>query len=310
MERLRVLVALKEEGTLTKAAQRLNMSQPTASHHLARLAEETDAVLVHRRGRGLILTAEGIILAERGSVVISELDKLGREVTSMTRLERGTVRMASFPSATATIVPGIITRLRCQHPGLSLELVDCEPPEAAQALATGSVDVALTFTFPGDDPAFNETSEALSTEAGGWAEKLFTEQMMLVTACGTVEAEKATPKVLRALGNEIWHTGCPQCRSHLMAVCQKVGISPATGYCSDDTVAIQALIAAGVGVTLLPGLALEAHHNPGVDAIPVEEGTRSIYLATRGADPHTPAVRAVIAAARAEATRRAEGAVG
>ncbi|MEZ2122197.1 LysR family transcriptional regulator [Corynebacterium sp. CCM 9203] len=297
VERLRVLVAFAEHGTLTRAAKALWMTQPTATHHLHRLAAETGATLVVRCGRTLVLTAEGEELARRGRGVLAELERIDRDLAAMSRLERGTVRIASFPSATATLIPGVLTRIAERFPDLTLDVIAAEPPAATTALAEGTADLALTFTY-GTDAA----------EAGS---VLFREDLNLVVPTDTplpvdlsVEGNAVYPGALRAFSERRWHAGCPSCRTHLITLCEDAGFTPETGYSSDDYVAVQALVAAGHGVALLPDLALAAHRHPGVNVLRLLGRGRDVRLVSRGREPHAPSVAAVVGAVRELASER------
>lgn len=155
VNRLRVLVALDEEGTLAGAADGLGYAQATVTHHLQRLQSETGAVLVTHVGRRLRLTHEGRYLADQGRALLASLDRVERELQSMTDLASGVVRLAAFPSAVAVVVPAVLAALAERAPGLELQVVDAEPPEALQMLRRGDVDLALTFSYPegSDDDA-------------------------------------------------------------------------------------------------------------------------------------------------------------
>src|SRR5262245_43545587 len=145
--RLRVLVAVAHTGSVTVAARDLHYSQPSVSHHLARLEAETGAKLVQRVGRGIRLTEAGRLLAERAAEILGRLDAAEAELAAHVGLRQGRVRLAAFPSALGTFVPPAATRLAERHPGLELNLVEAEPPEAVRMLRAGYVDVAVYFTY-------------------------------------------------------------------------------------------------------------------------------------------------------------------
>ena len=151
MQQLRALVELSRLGTVSAAAESLGFSQSTVSHQLAALSRATGAVLLTQAGRGVRLTAEGRALAARGQEVLDLLDRTEREAGSMARAEAGRVRLAAFPSAVASLVPGVLDVVGRKHPGLEVELVDAEPPEALDALRRGRVDAALSFSYIDDD---------------------------------------------------------------------------------------------------------------------------------------------------------------
>src|SRR5580698_7401110 len=143
--RLRVLVAIARNGSVTAAARALNYAQPSISHHIARLEAETGARLLERAGRGVRLTEAGRMLAERAEEIIGRLDAAEAELAAHVGLREGRVRLAAFPSALGTLVPAAAAWLESETPGLDLRLTEAEPPEALRMLRAGYVDAALVF---------------------------------------------------------------------------------------------------------------------------------------------------------------------
>ncbi|MET9340242.1 MULTISPECIES: LysR family transcriptional regulator [unclassified Nonomuraea] len=279
--RLRVLVAVSRTGSLTAAAKALHYSQPSVSHHLSRLEAETGAKLVERVGRGIRLTEAGKLLADRATEIIGRLDATAEELAAHVGLRSGRVRLAAFPSALGTFVPTAAAQLAAAHPGLQLTLTETEPPEALRLLRAGRVDVAVIFRY--DDTAPEDSGIGMT--------HLLDDPSFLVThdGHGTL-ASHATSR---------WIGGCDRCRSHLLELCAQAGFEPTISFTSDDIVAVQALVAAGMGVTVLPGLALRAHRHPAVSAQEIPGSTRHVYAATYGALPLPPATAALLHALRA-----------
>src|SRR5690242_21803214 len=105
LTRLRVLVAVADEGSVTAAADALHYAQPSVSHHLAKLEAETGVALVRRVGRGIQLTEAGRLLADRSREILGQVEAVRRELGDHAELRTGRVRLAAFPSALATLVP-------------------------------------------------------------------------------------------------------------------------------------------------------------------------------------------------------------
>src|SRR5262245_51599724 len=137
LNRLRVLVAVAREGSVTAAAEALHYAQPSVSHHLARLEAEAGVVLLRRVGRGVVLTDAGRLLVERAEEILGQVEAARAELAAHAGLRAGRVRLAAFPSALATLVPPAAARLAAQHPGVELALTEAEPPEALVALRNG-----------------------------------------------------------------------------------------------------------------------------------------------------------------------------
>ncbi|WP_183099013.1 LysR family transcriptional regulator [Nocardioides pelophilus] len=293
VRRLEALVALHRTGTVSAAAEQLHYGQPTISHHLRRLEAETGSVLLQRVGRGLRLTPDGERLAQRGEEVLALLARAEAELTASTSLQAGQIRLAAFPSAAATLVPAAVVLLRERHPGLALDLTEAEPPEAAAMLRAGTVDLALTFAYP--DQA----------EPGGVGSVTVHEDPLYLVAPRGLDLGDG-PVDLGRFADTRWVTGCERCRRELLALCDAAGFTPEIAFASDDYVAVQSLVASGLGVTVLPGLALRAHRNPDVVRRRVPGAARRIQVTTYGAPPHPAAVDAVAAVLSEVARRRAE----
>lgn len=281
LRRLEALVAVHRTGSVSAAAASLHYGQPTISHHLRRLEAETGAVLLQRVGRGVRLTPDGLRLAARAEEVIGLLARAEAELDAATSLSAGRVRVAAFPSGAATLVPAALQRLAVVHPGLALELVEAEPPEAHAMLRAGGADLAVTFAYPGQHDPEHVASTPLLDDA-----------LHLVRPYDDPDPTGAT--VLEAYADRSWITGCERCRSELLALCERAGFTPRIAFASDDYVAVQSLVAAGLGVTVLPGLALRAHRHPGVRTTPLDAGRR-VQLSTYGSPPRPAAVDAVAA---------------
>jgi DNA-binding transcriptional LysR family regulator len=277
LTRLRVLAAVAEHGSVTAAAAALHYAQPSVSHHLARLEAETGAVLLQRVGRGVRLTDAGRLLSARASEILGRVDAAQAELDEYTGLRAGRVRLAAFPSALGTLVPVAAARLRAAHPDLTLELTEVEPPEALQLLRAGEVDAAVVFRYQPDQPEPDLRLDQLDTEA-----------LHLV---GPVAGD--WPAELAEHAEADWIAGCERCRNHLLRLCAAAGFIPRIRFTTDDYVAAQALVAAGLGMTVLPDLALRAYRSPGVRTRQLTGTGRRVLLARYGVPPDPPAVLAL-----------------
>ena len=276
--RLRVIDAVARHGSVTAAAKELHYSQPSVSHHLARLEAETGAQLLQRVGRGIRLTEAGRLLADRAAEIVGRIEAADAELAAHVGLTAGRVRLAGFASAIGALVPRAVATLAGKHPRLQVSLIDTHPPEALDLLRAGSIDVALIFRYDESEPE----------PVGVHLHHLLDDPIYLLTT-----RRGAT---LAALRDATWIAGCDRCRSHLLALCANEGYEPRIGYTSDDMVVMQALVAAGVGVTTIPGLALRAHRAEGIVASELLDSPRRVYAATYGEPPDPPATVALLAA--------------
>jgi DNA-binding transcriptional LysR family regulator len=301
-----VLVAVARHGSVTAAAHALNYAQPSVSHHLARLEAETGTKLVQRAGRGIRLTDAGRLLAERAVEVIGRLDAAENELAVFSGLRAGRLRLAAFPSALGTIVPAAAAILHERHPSVDLRLTEAEPPEAVRMLRAGYVDVALVFRHEAADggrAGQRDVDPVPPTDRDDLREQvLLAEAVHLImpdtTVCGgepplAPAVTELWPADLARLSEHRWIAGCDRCREHLLQQCASAGFTPRIAFTTDDFVAAQALVTAGLGVTLLPGLALRAARNPGVRTARLR-GTRRCVVALRYGEPPDPPATAVL----------------
>lgn len=272
--RLRVLVAVAREGSITAAAEALHYAQPSVSHQIAKLEAEVGMPLLQRMGRGIRLTEAGRLLAERAEDILGQLDAVSAELDEMVGLRTGHVRLAAFPSALATIVPVAAARIAAEYPGVKLSFTEAEPPEALSALRNNDVDVALVFEH-GDPPRSDRRDISLTL--------LLDEPLYVVTSH---DGEWAGPREeLTTYSRDRWIAGCERCREHLAAACEQAGFTPTVDFETDDYVAVQALVAAGLGVSLLPALTLVANRHSGVRLDRVSGLSRQVHAAVLGKPP-------------------------
>jgi DNA-binding transcriptional LysR family regulator len=276
--RLRVIDAVARHGSVTEAAKQLHYSQPSVSHHLRVLEAETGAQLVQRVGRGIRLTQAGRLLADRAAEIIGRIDAAGAELSAHVGLTAGRVRLAGFSSAVGSLVPRTLAALAESHPSLQVTLIDLHPADALDLLRAGRIDVAVIFRYDEFDPE----------PVGVRLHHLLDDPLYLLS---TRRIRK-----LAALRDATWVAGCERCRSHLLSLCAEEGFEPQIGYVSDDMVVMQALVAAGLGVTTIPGLALRAHRVDGTVVTELPQSPRHIYAATYGEPPDPPATAALLAA--------------
>jgi molybdate transport repressor ModE-like protein len=276
LTRLRILDAVARTGSVTAAAKELQYSQPSISHHLARLEQETGAQLLQRVGRGIRLTPAGQLLADRAAEILGRVDAAAAELSSHLGLTAGRVRLAGFTSVLSTLVPAAAEILRREHPGLQLSLIDTHPPEALHLLRTGHVDVALIFRYDESPPEDDDIRLV----------HMLDDPTYLLTTSGST--------ALADHGASTWIAGCERCRAHLIEDCARAGFAPRIEYTTDDMVLMQALVGAGVGVTTIPGLALRSHRARGITATEIPGSTRRVFAATYGAPPDPPATAALI----------------
>lgn len=270
-------------GSLSAAARSLAMTQSAVSQQLRHLEREAGSPLLVRGPRGVTLTEAGTMLLARADAVASQLHMAGEELSSVADLRVGRVRLVAFPSAAAVLVPGALQELRARSPGLEVTMVEAEPPEAWASVRAGETDVALVFGYDGPPPDDGELV---------WI-PLAVEPLHLVLPPGHPGA--GSRRSTTWLADEAWIAGCERCRQHLVDRCRDAGFEPRLTHESDDYVVVQNLVARGLGVTVLPRLALQAFRHPDVVVRPWEQfGERHVGIVHRPGATDVPATRALV----------------
>jgi DNA-binding transcriptional LysR family regulator len=229
------------------------------------------------------LTNAGTVLAAHAEAVARQLHAAREDLASLASLRTGQVHIAAFPSAAATFVPAALRDLADRAPHVTVRLTEAEPPEARALLATGDIDLAVVFSYddvpePPDDTVLRQP--------------LFDDPLLLVLPADHPLAADADVE-LADLASGQWISGCARCRAHLLAAGGRRGFLPDIRHTTDDYVVTQALVAAGLGVALLPALALTAARDDRLTFLPVRDhAPRRIHLVQpRG--PLSPAQRAL-----------------
>jgi DNA-binding transcriptional LysR family regulator len=253
VKQLRVLKEVAEQGSFSAAAEALSYTQPAISQQIASLEKRVGATLVERTSRGVRLTDAGRALVDHATAVIARLSAAEAELEAIAGARGGRVRLASFPTAGAAIVPRAVALFGERHPDVELGFVEAEPEDSIQMLRAGELELAIVFDYrhlPGTD--LDRLYEGIELHP------LVDDPMYLALPAGHPLAGK--PRVrLEDLSGETWiqeaDPGSPCGRLH-SAACAAAGFAPTIGFKSDDYNVVQGLVAAGVGVSLLPSLAL------------------------------------------------------
>lgn len=245
--RLRVLVQVADSGSFSAAAEELNYTQSAVSQQVATLEAEAGMTLLERHARGVRLTAAGQALYEHAEGILARLEAASAELEAIAGLRAGRLRMASFPTAGATLMPLAIATFRAQHPEIELTLAEGEPEQIAPRLCAGELDLALLFQF--DEPI--DGMESLSRV------ELLADPMYLALPAKHPLANKSDLR-LPELRGEAWVQTSREspCARHVVRCAHAAGFEPNVAFESDDYQTVQGLVAAGVGVALIPELAL------------------------------------------------------
>ncbi|MEV8568479.1 LysR family transcriptional regulator [Streptomyces sp. NPDC051322] len=281
---LRVLRAVAATGSFSAAARELGCTQPAVSQQMKALEASSGTTLLVRTGREMRLTEAGDALVRHAAGILAGLTAAEEEVAAIAGLRSGRVRLVSFPSGSSTLVPAALAALRAAHPGTRVSLVEAEPPRSVDMLREGDCDVALAFRY--------------GAATGEWDDlvvrPLLTDRMVGLVPEGHRFAGAGAIGVADLAG-ESWIAGCPRCRRQLVEVCESAGFTPRIDFATDDYPAVIGLVGAGLGVAVLPELAIGTVRRRGTSVVPVEPAVqREIVALTLPDLARVPAVAATL----------------
>src|SRR5690349_14785130 len=258
VRRLRVLREVAATGSFSAAAEALAFTQPAVSRQIATLEAEAGARLVERGARGIRLTPAGELLLEHAEVILDRLAAAEHQLDALSGLDGGRLQIGAFPTANATLIPLALTAFDAEYPSACLSLTECTTGEAGPLLAS--------------------------------AELLIEEQMYLALPRGHRLVEQ--PEISIAdLREEVWIEGRHGiCRTKLIAAAERAGFEPRIAFQSTEWLGKQGLVAAGVGVTLIPTVALATVRDDIVLRSLADGPTRTISIATHSSRYRAPSV--------------------
>jgi DNA-binding transcriptional LysR family regulator len=287
VQRLKVLREVLAQGSFSEAASALNYTQSAVSQAIATLESEAGVPLIERDRRGVRPTTAGERLDEHADRILTQLEAAEAELGAIAGIEGGELRMASFPTAGATLMPLAIAAFRAAYPEVTLSLVEGEPEELTPRLRDGEFDLGLIFEFEGR----GELGPGLRSAP------LFEDPMRLALPKGHRLARKQRI-TLGDLSEDAWvqTSEASACARHVVRICRDAGFEPRVSFESDDYLTVQGLVAAGVGVALIPQLALSqtVSYDVAVRELEPSGPVRHVVAATPGAGVSLPAAEAML----------------
>ena len=275
-------------GSFSGAADALQMTQSAVSQHVATLERAMDLPLIERGTRPVQLTDAGFALVRHARALIARIGNAEQELGEITGRRNGRLRLGSFPTALATFVPAALARFQRQHDDVSLTVIDDHLQRLLPRLDDGELDLAIIY----DHPALPEVSSRHHDRV-----HLLDDAFQAVLPRGHRLARSGHDVSLTDLADQTWVGGSPASAWFRIVrhTCRAAGFDLRVALTTDDNVAVQAFAAAGLGVAVIPGLAI-AHPLPHVEVRPIRGLTpvRRIWAA-RPRDPFCPApARAMI----------------
>jgi DNA-binding transcriptional LysR family regulator len=245
--RLKILKEVAYRGSFSAAADALSYTQSAVSQQIAALEAEAGMALLERHPRGVTLTAAGQTLVGHAEGILAGLDAAEDALAAIAGLRGGRLRVASFPTAGATLMPVAIATFSAAYPDVELTLAEGEPEEIVPRLRAGELDLALLFEFEDETMALADMTRTT----------LFADPMYLALPREHGLARRRRLR-LEDLAEEAWvqTAQASACARHVVRRCHAAGFEPRVSFESDDYQTVQGLVAAGVGVALIPELAL------------------------------------------------------
>lgn len=290
LTRLQVLSEVVARGSFSAAADALSYTQSAVSQSIARLEAETGTPLVIRDRAGVRPTAAGISLVTHAEAIFAQVQAAEADLAAVLGVRSGRLRVASFPSAGATLMPLAVATFRRAHPDVALSLVEGEPEQIAPRVRAGDLDLALLFEFAGARPRRERPGAGLRTVA------LLQDPLHVALPADHPLASQPA-LALADLRDQQWVQTSAEspCSRHVVRSCLAAGFEPDVAFESDDYDTIQGLVAAGVGVALIPRLALtHVHDGIVVRALAPNSPVRQVTVATMAGPGVAPAARAMI----------------
>lgn len=281
--RITVFREVVARGSFTAAASALRISQPAVSQHIAKLEQEIGTTLVVRSGRGLRMTQPGEVLLRRSEQLLAYLRETSDELAAVTSADVGELRVVIFPSAARTILPPVVGAFRRRYPQAGVMLREAEPPDALPALLAGHHDLAVIYDYP--------LLAAPRDSRLRWQVLAEDEMAAALPAGHPLAAARDIP--LAALAGERWVASHPSvCREALELACRQAGFQPSVVSDTNDYFTMLGLVAADVGVAVVPRLIATSTVPAGVVLRPLAPNRlRRTVVAVTNRTGHHPPVR-------------------
>ena len=266
MDPRRVLTfrAVAHQRSFSRAARELALSQPSVSNQVASLEREIGARLFDRRPGGLRLTREGEILLEHADAIAERFELAKRQLAAAAEGQLARLRIGAFPTALAGLVPAAIARLCLQYPDTKVT-VDEGTDDLPARVRSGELHLAV---------AFQDTARPRQEPPGMERRDLLRERFMVALAPGHPLAGR--PEVrLADLSEADWTAALPD--GLIVGACRAAGFEPNLVSITHDQLAIRALIARGLAVTLAPQLLADAFNDLVLRPIAGTGPTRDVY---------------------------------
>ncbi|GAA0444457.1 LysR family transcriptional regulator [Actinoplanes capillaceus] len=245
--RLQILTEVARHGSFNRAAAELRLTPSAVSQQIAALERTVGTPVVRRSTRGVELTEAGRVLTETAATIAAELLTAEREIERLTTTRPERLTVATFTSGGQRILPHALTRFTGDHPGVELTVIESEPEDSIPVVRAGAADLALVYHFDGQPPS----------PSGLDYEPLLDDPMWIVLPAGHRFAGR-TGLAIAELAGERWVHGCLSVGEMLDHYAAMAGFEVLTACRGTDYQFAQSLVRAGVGIAMIPEVALTA----------------------------------------------------
>jgi LysR family hydrogen peroxide-inducible transcriptional activator len=245
LHQLRYMVAVARTGNFSRAAERCHVAQPSLSQQIQKLEEELGQSLFNRLKRGVKLTEAGESFLPRALRILEEVEAARREAEDTQALVRGTVTVGALPTIAPYLLPGVIAQFSEKYPGIEVVVQEDTTARLLKLATSFEVDMAI-MSLPID-------------EAGLEVEKLFTEELLLAVPMNHALAKKKSVKIADLEDERFILMKEGHCLGdQVLGFCNRRNFQPKVSCRSAQMETVQALVATGLGISLVPQMALES----------------------------------------------------
>jgi len=250
MRRLFYFVAVAEELHFTRAAERLHIAQPPLSYQIQQLEKDLGVQLFERNRHQVQLTEAGKVLLDEARRIFAQLEQTVRQVRRVGHGEVGFLTLGFVPSASNSVLPTILQAFQQQFPAIQLFLREMNPDQMVQALHDHRIDVGMVYMPLADSVLCAQT--------------LVREPFVAVLPVNHPQASREEPVDLRTLASEYFivpprYVAMPGLSAHVMEACRQAGFTPKVRQEAWLMQTIIGLVAANMGVALVPASVQNLH---------------------------------------------------
>lgn len=269
LHRLHVLREVGRTGSLTSAAASLSFTTSAVSQQVAKLEQEMGVVLIERHPRGVVLTEAGHALLQYAEDIDRTVEAARAEMGEFAGLRRGQLRLGTFPTVGASLMPDVVLAFRARHPDVAVTVVSARRDGLLERLRRREIELTLLWDYPWqqiDDPDLTLV-------------RLMSDPTVLLVPRDHPAAELRSVSI-DSLRDQEWVVRDEHPVADVLSrVCRDAGFEPQIAFAANDYQETQGMVAAGIGIALAPKLALTALR-PDVVAVPLAKSPkRRILLA-------------------------------